>query len=368
MAEGKEEAMAYAATLIPGDGIGPEVAEAARRVLDASGVQFDWTVVNAGESALAEYGDLLPEAALDSIRRTKIALKGPITTPVGTGFRSVNVGLRQALTLYANLRPARTYQGVRSRYEQIDLVVVRENMEDLYAGVEFQGGTDEARRVIEGINAISAKKVDPKAAISIKMITEEASRRIVTFAFEYARANGRRLVSAVHKANIMKFSDGLFLETARQVAGGYPDIQFNDVIVDNMCMQLVQKPDLYDVLVLPNLYGDIISDLCAGLVGGLGVTPGANIGAEYAVFEPIHGSAPRYAGQNKANPAATILSGAMMLRHIGERAAAERVEQAVADVIAEGVDVTYDLKPTRDDPTAVGTSQMADAIIRRLRS
>jgi isocitrate dehydrogenase (NAD+) len=360
--------VAYSVTLIPGDGIGPEVAEAARRILDATGIAFDWETVNAGEAALATYGDLLPEAALDSIRRTKVALKGPITTPVGKGFRSVNVGLRQALNLYANLRPARTYQGVRSRYDQIDLIVVRENMEDLYAGVEFQQDTDEAREVIQGINAVSAKKVDSHAAISIKMITEEASRRIVTFAFDYARANGRRLVSAVHKANIMKFSDGLFLETARQVASKYPEIQFNDVIVDNMCMQLVQKPDLYDVLVLPNLYGDIISDLCAGLVGGLGVTPGANIGADYAVFEPIHGSAPKYAGQNRANPVATVLSGVMMLRHLGEREAADRVERAVASVIAEGKDVTYDLKPTRDDPSAVGTSQMADAIIKRMQA
>jgi isocitrate dehydrogenase (NAD+) len=356
----------YPVTLIPGDGIGPEVTEAARRVLDATGIGFDWRVVNAGEAALAEHGELLPEAALASIRQTRVALKGPITTPVGKGFRSVNVGLRQALNLYANLRPARTYAGVRSRYEQIDLVVVRENMEDLYAGVEFQHDTDEARQVIAGINAHSSKQIDPSAAISIKMITAAASRRIVTFAFDYAHANGRRLVSAVHKANIMKFSDGLFLETARQVATEYPKIQFNDVIVDNMCMQLVQKPDLYDVLVLPNLYGDIISDLCAGLVGGLGVTPGANIGADYAVFEPIHGSAPKYAGQNKANPVATILSGVMLLRHLGERAAAEQVDAAVAAVIAEGAEVTYDLKPTRDDPTAVGTSQMADAIIRRL--
>ena len=362
-----EENVAYAVTLIPGDGIGPEVAEAARRVIEATGLEFDWEIVNAGESALEQYGELLPEQVLDSIRRTRVAIKGPITTPVGKGFRSVNVGLRQALNLYANLRPARTYEGVRSRYEHIDLVVVRENMEDLYAGVEFQQGADDARQVIESINAVSKKQVDPQAAISIKMITEEASRRIVTFAFEYARANGRRLVSAVHKANIMKFTDGLFLETARQVASEYPDVEFNDVIVDNMCMQLVQKPDLYDVLVLPNLYGDIISDLCAGLVGGLGVAPGANIGAEHAVFEPIHGSAPRYAGQNKANPSAVILSGAMMLRHLGEREAAERLERAVAEVIAEGKDVTYDLKATRDDPSAVGTSEMADAIIQRLR-
>lgn len=362
----KEGKVVYPVTLIPGDGIGPEVTEAARRVLDATGVGLEWTVVNAGEVALAEYGELLPEAALASIRRTKVALKGPITTPVGKGFRSVNVGLRQALNLYANLRPARTFKGVRSRYEQIDLVVVRENMEDLYAGVEFQHETDDARKVIAGINAVSVKQIDPRAAISIKMITEEASRRIATFAFDYARANGRKLVSAVHKANIMKFSDGLFLDTARQVATQYPEIQFNDVIVDNMCMQLVQKPDLYDVLVLPNLYGDIISDLCAGLVGGLGVTPGANIGGDFAVFEPIHGSAPKYAGQNKANPSATILSGAMLLRHIGERSAAEAVEKAVATVIAAGKDVTYDLKPSRDDPSAVGTSQMADAIIRLL--
>jgi isocitrate dehydrogenase (NAD+) len=355
--------MAYEVTLMPGDGIGPEVVEATRRVLEATGLEFSWDYQDLGMTAQDKHGTTLPEATLASVRRTKLGLKGPTTTPVGGGFRSVNVGLRQALNLYANLRPARTYPGVRSVFDEVDLIVVRENLEDLYAGVEFDTGTPEATRVIEGINAESAKKVDPTAAVSIKMITPEGSRRIVRFAFEYARANKRRLVTAVHKANIMKFTDGLFLRVAQEVAQEYPDIEFNDRIVDNMCMQLVQKPDQYDVLVLPNLYGDIVSDLCAGMVGGLGVAPGANIGVDGAVFEPIHGSAPKYAGQNVANPTAEILTGALMLRHLRETDAAERVEGAVARVIQEGKDVTYDLKPDRDDPTAVGTDKMADAII-----
>ncbi|HEX5506680.1 MAG TPA: isocitrate/isopropylmalate dehydrogenase family protein [Thermomicrobiales bacterium] len=355
--------MAYDVTLMPGDGIGPEVVEATRRVLEATGIAFNWDYQDLGLCAQEKHGTTLPEATLDSVRRTKLGLKGPTTTPVGTGTRSVNVGLRQALNLYANLRPAKTYQGVRAPFDDVDLIIVRENLEDLYAGIEFDTATPEAARVIGAINQESAKKVEPDAAISIKMITPEGSRRIVTFAFEYARANKRRLVTAVHKANIMKYTDGLFLHVAQEVAKDYPDISFNDRIVDNMCMQLVQKPDLYDVLVLPNLYGDIISDLCAGMVGGLGVAPGANIGADGAVFEPIHGSAPKYAGQNVANPTAEILTAALMLRHLRETDAAERVEGAVARVIAEGKDVTYDLKPNRDDPTAVGTDKMADAVI-----
>ena len=358
--------MAYAVTLMPGDGIGPEVVEAMRRVLEATGIAFEWDYQDLGLTAQEKQGTLLPDATLESVRRTKVGIKGPTTTPVGTGFRSVNVGLRQALNLYANLRPAKTYEGVRANFDNVDLIVVRENLEDLYAGVEFDTGTSEAGLVIEAINSQSAKKVDPKAAITIKMITEEGSRRIVKFAFEYARANRRKLVTAVHKANIMKFTDGLFLRVAQEVAQEYPEIEFNDRIVDNMCMQLVQKPDLYDVLVMPNLYGDILSDLCSGMIGGLGVAPGANIGTEAAVFEPIHGSAPKYAGQNVANPTAEILTGALMLRHLGEIDAAERVEGAVAGVIAEGKDVTYDLKPNRDDPTAVGTDKMADAIIAAL--
>ena len=340
--------MAHRVTLIPGDGTGPELVEAARRVLEATGVPLEWDVQEAGEAVLAAEGTPLPERVLDSIRRNGVALKGPITTPVGTGFRSVNVTLRQSLGLYANLRPARTIPGVRSRYERVDLVIVRENMEDLYAGIEHD--------VIPGV-----------AAESIKIITRPASERIVRFAFEYARRNGRRKVTAVHKANIMKLTDGLFLHVAQEVAAGYPDVAFEDRIVDNMCMQLVQKPELYDVLVLPNLYGDIVSDLASGLVGGLGVAPGANIGEQWAVFEPVHGSAPKYAGQNKANPTATILSGALMLRHLGEIRAAERVEEAVRAVIGEGKHVTYDLKPTADDPAAVGTREMAAAIVEHLQ-
>jgi isocitrate dehydrogenase (NAD+) len=333
--------MAHRVTLIPGDGIGPELAEATRRVLDATGIEFEWEVVDAGEAVMAEHGTPLPDHVLESIRRNRVALKGPITTPVGEGFRSVNVTLRQVLGLYANLRPARSMAGVVSRYEDVDLVIVRENTEDLYAGIEHMVGRD--------------------AAESIKIITREASERIARFAFDYAVANGRRKVTAVHKANIMKLSDGLFLESCRTVAADYDGrIEFEDRIVDNMCMQLVQKPDLYDVLVLPNLYGDIVSDLAAGLVGGLGVAPGANIGTEAAVFEPVHGSAPKYAGQNKANPTALILSGALMLRHLGHPDVAERLEGALRAVVAEGTSVTYDLGGT------AGTSQFADAVIERL--
>ena len=333
--------MAHRVTLIPGDGIGPELAEATRRVLEATGVGFDWEYQEAGEAMIAEHGTPLPEAVLESIRRNKVALKGPITTPVGGGFRSANVTLRQALGLYANVRPARSMKGLDTRYEDVDLVIVRENTEDLYAGIEHMVG--------------------PDAAESIKIITRAASERIARYAFEYAVANGRRKVTAVHKANIMKLSDGLFLESCRTIAAGYEGrIEFEDRIVDNMCMQLVQKPELYDVMVLPNLYGDIVSDLCAGLVGGLGVAPGANIGTEAAVFEPVHGSAPKYAGQNKANPTALILSGVLMLRHLGEQAAAEQVETALREVIAEGRRTTYDLGGE------AGTSQFADAIIERL--
>ena len=333
--------MAHRVTLIPGDGIGPELAEATRRVLDASGVAFEWETVDAGEAVMAKYGTPLPEHVLESIKRNRIALKGPITTPIGEGFRSVNVTLRQVLGLYANLRPARSMKGLETRYENVDLVIVRENTEDLYAGIEHMVGRD--------------------AAESIKIITREASERIARFAFEYAVANGRHKVTAVHKANIMKLSDGLFLESCRTIAAEYDGrIEFEDRIVDNMCMQLVQKPELYDVMVLPNLYGDIVSDLCAGLVGGLGVAPGANIGTEASVFEPVHGSAPKYAGLDKANPTAMILSGALMLRHLGYPAEATHLEDAVRDVIAEGVSTTYDLGGT------AGTAAFADAIVARL--
>ncbi len=352
-------------TLIKGDGTGPELAAVTAKVIDATGLDIDWRICEAGVDVMEEAGTPLPEATLESIRSTGIALKAPITTPVGTGFRSVNVELRKIFDLYACVRPCRSYEGVRSNFRDIDLVVVRENTEDLYAGIEFEEGTDECGEVIKYLNeAGEHKPIRQDSGISIKPISRTGSERIVRYAFEYARANGRRKVTAVHKSNILKFSDGLFLSVAREVAADYDDIEFEDRIVDNMCMQLVQKPELYDVMVLPNLYGDILSDLCAGMVGGLGVAPGANIGAgDVAIFEATHGSAPKYAGQNKVNPSALILSGALMLRHMGEMAAGESVEQAVAEVIAAGDQVTYDLKPHRDDPSAVGTREMADAII-----
>jgi isocitrate dehydrogenase (NAD+) len=359
--------MPYDVTLIPGDGTGPEITEATRRVLEATGVQFRWHVHQAGLSVLEKTGTVLPEEVIESIRKTKIGLKGPITTPVGKGFRSANVALRKSLDLYANLRPAKSFAGLRSRYENIDLIICRENTEDLYAGIEYQRGTPELDELIDFIGRTTKQNLSHDGAISIKYISVAASRRIAKFAFDYARDNGRHRVTAVHKANIMKFSDGLFLQVVQEVSKQYPDIQFEDRIVDNMCMQLVQKPELYDVLVLPNLYGDILSDLSAGLIGGLGVAPGANIGSEYAVFEPVHGSAPKYAGQNKVNPMAMMFSGVLMLRHLKEREAAIRLESALAAVIAEGKNVTYDLKPRPDDPTAVGTSQVADAIIEKMK-
>jgi isocitrate dehydrogenase (NAD+) len=354
-------------TLITGDGIGPEIAEAARRCIDATGVKIHWEVAEAGEDVMARLGTPLPDSTVESIKRNGVALKAPITTPVGTGFRSINVYLRQSLDLYACLRPCKSYKGVRSRYENIDLVIVRENTEDLYAGIEFQKDQDDTRELTDWLNRHSKRKIGADCGISIKPISVAATDRIVRFAFDYTRRNGRRKVTSVHKANIMKFSDGLWLEVSRRVAKDYPDIEFEDRIVDNMCMQLVQKPELYDVLVLPNLYGDIVSDLCAGLVGGLGVAPGANIGLKGAIFEATHGSAPKYKGQNKVNPTALILSGVLMLRHMGKAAEADRLENAVAKVIAEGKSVTYDLKADRDDPTAVGTSEMADAIIEKIR-
>ncbi|HUW32552.1 MAG TPA: isocitrate/isopropylmalate dehydrogenase family protein [Planctomycetota bacterium] len=359
--------MAYKVTLIPGDGVGPEIAEVAKECIDATSVKIEWEVQPAGSEAHAKLGTPLPPETVESVRRNKVALKGPITTPVGTGFRSVNVALRQELGLYACLRPCKTYAGVKTYFPSVDLVVVRENTEDLYAGIEFEEGTDACREIIDIVSRLAKKKIRPDSGISIKPISVAGTRRIVQFAFDYARTNGRRKVTAVHKANIMKFSDGLFLRTAREVAKENPDIEFEDRIVDNMCMQLVQKPELYDVLVLPNLYGDIVSDLCAGLVGGLGVAPGANFGDDGAVFEAVHGSAPKYKGLNKVNPAALILSGALMLEHLGEKQAAKKLENAVAAVIREGKDVTYDLKPRRDDPTAVGTHEMGNAIIRKLQ-
>jgi isocitrate dehydrogenase (NAD+) len=359
--------VAHRVTLIPGDGTGPELTEATRRVLEATGVDFDWDVREAGADVMDQYGgNPLPDEVLDAIRETGVALKGPITTPIGGGFRSVNVALRKSLDLYAQVRPCKTYPGVRTRFEDVDLIVVRENTEDLYAGIEYEQGSEEAQELIDWIKSKGGKLAHDDAGISIKPISITGTRRIVEFAFDYARRNGRRKVTAVHKANIMKFSDGLFLHVAREVAAENDDIEFDDRIVDNMCMQLVQRPEEYDVLVLPNLYGDVLSDLCAGMIGGLGLAPGANFGEGIAIFEPTHGSAPKYAGQNKVNPMAQLLSGMLMLRHLEEAEAANSLEQAIAEVIRDGKSVTYDMKPTRDDPTAVGTSEVADAIIEKL--
>jgi isocitrate dehydrogenase (NAD+) len=360
--------MPHRVTLIPGDGTGPELTEATRRVLEATGVDLEWDVRQAGVDVMEEAGTPLPEETLASVKENGVALKGPITTPIGTGFRSVNVALRHELGLYACLRPCKSYAGVRSRYEDVDLVIVRENTEDLYAGIEYEAGTDVATTVIDTLNALQPKQIVAGSGISVKSISPAASERIIRFAFDYARAHRRRQVAGVTKANIMKFTDGLFLDVFRQVAGDYPDIEAREVLVDALTMQLVQRPEEFDVLVLPNLYGDIVSDLTAGLVGGLGVAPGANIGEDAAVFEATHGSAPKYKGLNKVNPTAMILSGKLMLDHLGEHDAAERLEAAVAAVIASGERVTYDLKPTRDDPSAVGTSDYADAIIERLET
>ena len=355
-------------TLIPGDGVGPEVSDAARRAIDATGVDIEWEIHDAGLGVIEQYGQPMPDHVMESIRRNKVAIKGPLTTPIGKGIRSVNVALRKDLDLFALVRPCKSYPGVRSKYSDIDLVIVRENTEDLYAGIEFAEGTDEALELIDTIGRLGGKAIARDSGISIKPISVAATQRIFRFAFKWARDNGRRKVTAVHKANIMKFTDGLWLRVAEEVAQEFPDVEFEDRIVDNMAMQLVQKPELYDVMVMPNLYGDILSDLCAGLTGGLGLAPGANVGDEVAVFEATHGSAPKYAGQNKANPMAMMLSGVLMLRHIGEGVAGDRLEQAIARVIAEGRSVTYDMKPERDDPTAVGTSQVADAVIEMMGS
>lgn len=356
-------------TLIPGDGIGPEVSLAARRCIEATGAPIEWEVVQAGAEVMEKTGTPLPGEALDSIRKNKVAIKGPVTTPVGSGFRSVNVALRKELDLFACLRPCKLYPGIRSAHPFIDILIVRENTEDLYAGIEFDEKTEAANSLVQKIKELNPQaKFNPDPAISIKPISKMASARIARFAFETALKNHRKKVTAVHKANIMKCTDGLFLKTAREVAKEYEGkILFEDRIVDNLCMQLVQRPVEYDVLVLPNLYGDIVSDLCAGLIGGLGVAPGANIGDETALFEATHGSAPKYKGLNKANPTAMILSGMLMLRHLGETQAADRLENAVAKVLKEGRYVTYDLKPDRKDASACPTSQMADAIIQELK-
>jgi isocitrate dehydrogenase (NAD+) len=357
--------MQHRVTFIPGDGIGPEVAEATRRVLEATGVKFQWDTVIIGSQALDKFGTPLPDEALQSIKKNKVAIKGPVTTPIGTGFRSVNVALRQTLDLYACLRPYKAYPGINTPFKGVDIVVVRENTEDLYAGIEFAKDDSVTRQLLDLVRDATGKEIRKDSAVSLKVISQTASRRIVKFAFEYARQNSRKKVTAVHKANILKFSDGLFLDTAREVAKEYNDIEFGDMLVDATCMELVRKPHIFDVLVLPNLYGDIISDLCAGLVGSMGIAPGANIGDEVAIFEPTHGSAPKYAGQNKANPMATMLSGVMMLRYLGEKDSADKLESAIAEVIAEGKNVTYDLK--LDPATAVGTSQVADAVIEKLK-
>ncbi|MFQ6122239.1 MAG: isocitrate/isopropylmalate dehydrogenase family protein [Dehalococcoidales bacterium] len=356
--------MVHNVTLIPGDGIGPEVTEATKRVLEATGATFHWDLAYAGAEVLDKYGTPLPDYALESIRKNRVALKGPVTTPVGSGFRSVNVALRKELDLYACVRPCKTYPGVPTLYRGVDIVIIRENTEDLYAGIEFEEGTAEATKLIKLITETRGEAVREDSGFSLKMISEGGSRRIVKFAFEYARAYNRKKVTAIHKANIMKFSDGLFLAIAREVAQEYSDIEFEDRLVDNMTMQLVKRPQQFDVVVAPNLYGDIISDLCAGLVGGLGVAPGANIGDEIAVFEPTHGSAPKYAGQNKVNPMAMMLSAVMMLRHLGEVSVADKLESAIASVIAEGRNITYDLKLS--GARVVGTSQVADAVIEKL--
>jgi isocitrate dehydrogenase (NAD+) len=360
--------MAYKVTLIPGDGVGPEIAEVTVKCIEATGVPIEWEIQDAGEEAIRKHGTPLPDQVVDSIRRNRVALKAPITTPVGHGFRSVNVALRKTLDLYACVRPCKYYPGVPAHYDNVDIVLIRENTEDLYAGIEFKQHEPETLELIDFIEKRTKQKIRTDSGISIKPISILGTTRIVKYAFDYARENKRKRVTAVHKANIMKHSDGLFLDVARQVAKGYSDIAFEDRIVDNMTMQLAMRPEEYDVLVLPNLYGDIVSDLCAGLVGGLGVAPGANIGTNEALFEATHGSAPRYKGLNKVNPTALILSGMLMLRYLGERDAGDRLERAVADVIREGKDVTYDLKKSRNDESSVGTREMGEAIVRRLKS
>jgi len=360
--------LSYTVTFIRGDGTGPELAEATARVLEATGVGFEWDWQDAGTDVYEQEGTPMPDRVLESIRRNKLAMKAPITTPVGSGFRSVNVALRKDLDLYSCLRPCKAYEGVRTRFPETDIVIVRENHEDLYAGIEFEEGSQEAGKLREVIKELTGKEIRADAGISIKPISIFGTTRIVRSAFEYARENGRHKVTAAHKANIMKFSDGLFLRTAQEVAKDYSDIEFEDRIIDNLCNQLVSRPEEYDVIVLPNLYGDIVSDLGAGMIGGLGMAPGGNIGDEYAVFEATHGSAPKYKGMNKVNPMALMLSGVMMLRHLREHDAANLMESAIAAVIAEGKSVTYDMKPTRDDPTAVGTSDVADAVINKMEA
>lgn len=357
--------MAYNVTVIPGDGIGPEVVKATTRVLDATGVPFHWDVQKAGLVTVQEEGIALPKRVVESLRRNRVGLKGPTITR--SPSQSTNLELRIGLDLYGCVRPCKLYPGVLSRYPKVDIVIVRENTEDLYSNIEFAKGTSQAQRLIAMAEEVGRKGVRQDSGFTIKAISEMASRRIAKFAFEYARTRGRKKVTVGHRANALRASDGIFLQAAQETSRQYPETQFEEAIVDNLCLQLVRNPENFDILLLPNFYGDLISDLCAGLVGGLGIAPGANIGERGGVFEAVHGSAPRYKGMNKVNPTAIIMSGVLMLRHLGERAAADRIEQAVAAVIAEGRYVTYDFKPTRDDPTAVGTSQMADAIIRKMQ-
>ena len=362
--------MAYRVTFIPGDGTGPEISEAVRRVLEGTGVEFEWDWQDAGADVYEQEGTPLPDRVLDSIRERKLAIKGPITTPVGSGFRSINVALRKELDLHACLRPCKAYEGVRTRFPETDVVIVRENHEDLYAGVEYELGDEKTDTLRKCIADTEGTELREDIGVTIKAISVFGTKRIVREAFEYAKAYGRKKVTLGHKANIMKHSDGLFLKVGTDVAEneyGDSGIEFEERIIDNLCNQLVSRPAEYDVIVLPNLYGDVVSDLAAGMIGGLGVAPGANIGDEYAVFEATHGSAPKYKGQNKVNPSALLLSGVMMLRHLEETEAADRLENAIADVIREGENVTYDLKPSRDDPSAVGTSEYADAIIEKMK-
>ncbi|MBA2630380.1 MAG: isocitrate/isopropylmalate dehydrogenase family protein [Thermoleophilaceae bacterium] len=358
--------MAHRVTFIPGDGTGPEISEATQRVLEATGVEFEWDFQDAGIDVYEQEGDPLPARTLDSIRERGVAIKGPTTTPVGSGHRSINVALHKELDLFACIRPCKAYEGVRTRFPETDIVIVRENTEDLYAGIEFEKGSEEVEKLRRFLADELNSPTRDEVGISIKPISVFGSDRIVEAAFKYAEENGRGKVTAAHKANIMKFSDGLFLDVARQVAERHPEIEFEDRIIDNLCNQLVSRPEEYDVIVLPNLYGDIVSDLGAGMIGGLGLAPGANIGTAGAIFEATHGSAPKYKGQNRINPTALLLSGVLMLRHLEETEAADRMEGAIAAVIAAGEKVTYDLKPTRDDPTAVGTSEFADAVIEEM--
>jgi isocitrate dehydrogenase (NAD+) len=359
--------MKHTITLIPGDGIGPEITRAMVKVVDATGINIKWDTVNAGAEVYKQEGTVLPDSVINSLKKNKVGIKGPITTPVGSGFRSVNVAMRKLFNLYACVRPCKSYPGVKSRYSDIDLVIIRENTEDLYAGVEFEKGEEETKELIRFIKEKKDLEIRRDSGISIKPISVTASEDIIRFAFEYARKNERKKVTGVHKANIMKYSDGLFLEVFKKIASEYDDIESEDRIVDNMCMQLVQKPELYDVIVLPNLYGDMVSDLAAGLVGGLGVAPGGNIGRDIALFEPTHGSAPKYKGLNRVNPTAMMLSAVLMLKYIGEKKYADLLENAVAENIREGKYVTYDLKPDRDDPTAIGTNEFADAVAERIK-